>query len=460
MIERREFLKGAALGGVAAALPCGARAADGAAAAPACAGTFDLVVAGGSATGVCAAVTAARKGLKVALVEYNAFFGGMATSALVPVWHSLYSTDGKTQIIGGLTEEIEKRLEARGEIEFQDRADPSVGCYFNTAAMQLVLDELVAEQPAITTFFKAQVVGVEKDREGHLTAAVIEDKSGRRALKAKWFVDATGDADLAARAGFETWKLPKSEIQAHTLCAIFANVGPIYDKYKAFVLNEILKPEFGAGLRHVFGWWAPVVGAHDLYFYAGTRITDCDPSVAEDLTQALLEARRQIRKIVDAVNRKYPMPDGKRFTLVSLASDLGLRESRHIKAKYRVTEKDVLYGRHFEDCIAKGSYRVDIHEGRGIKFRYLDGKEQKMETQADGKVAWTEGRWRTDSDPRPTWYEIPLRALQPEKAENLICAGRMIDCTREAFGALRVMVNCNQMGEAAANHVVRQLQCA
>ncbi len=425
-----------------------------------CAGTFDLVVAGGSATGVCAAVTAARKGLKVALVEYNAFFGGMATSALVPVWHSLYSTDGKTQIIGGLTEEIEKRLAARGEIEFKDRTDPSVGCYFNTAAMQLVLDELVTEQPTITTFFKAQVVGAEKDREGHLTAAVIEDKSGRRALKAKWFVDATGDADLAARAGFETWKLPKSEIQAHTLCAIFANVGPIYDKYKAFVLNEILKPEFGAGLRHVFGWWAPVVGAHDLYFYAGTRITDCDPSVAEDLTQALLEARRQIRKIVDAVNRKYPMPDGKRFTLVSLASDLGLRESRHIKAKYRVTEKDVLYGRHFEDCIAKGSYRVDIHEGRGIKFRYLDGKEQKMEAQADGKVAWTEGRWRTDSDPRPTWYEIPLRALQPEKAENLICAGRMIDCTREAFGALRVMVNCNQMGEAAANHVVRQLQCA
>ena len=71
------------------------------------AGEFDLVVAGGSATGVCAAVTAARSGLKVALVEYNAFYGGTATAALVPVWHSLYSTDGKTKIIGGLTDEIE-----------------------------------------------------------------------------------------------------------------------------------------------------------------------------------------------------------------------------------------------------------------------------------------------------------------------------------------------------------------
>ena len=72
------------------------------------AGTYDLVVAGGSTTGVAAAVTAARAGLSVAIVEYNAFFGGTATAGLVPVWHSLYSTDGARQIIGGITEEIEQ----------------------------------------------------------------------------------------------------------------------------------------------------------------------------------------------------------------------------------------------------------------------------------------------------------------------------------------------------------------
>ncbi len=419
--------------------------------------TFDLVVAGGSTTGVFAAVTAARDGLRVAIVEYNAFFGGMATAALVPVWHSLYSTDGKTQIIGGLTEEIEKKLLERGEAELVEPGNPGVGCYFNTAALQMALDELVAEQPTITTFFKAQVVAAEKDREGHLTAAVIEDKSGRRALGAKWFIDATGDADLTARAGFETWTLPKGQIQAHTLCAVFANVRSIQERYGVLVLREVLKPAFGAGLNHVFGWDAPVIGAKDLHFFAGTRISECDPSVAEDLTKGLFEARRQIRRIVDAVNRRCPMPQGQRLALVSLGSDLGVRESRHIKAKYRVTENDVLYGRHFEDCIAKGSYRVDIHEGKGILFRYLDGTEQTMTVEADGEVVWKKGRWRTDDGERPTWYEIPLRALKPAKAENLICAGRMVDCTREAFGALRVMVNCNQMGEAAAKHVVRAL---
>jgi len=460
-MQRRAFLFSAAALGMAAAGSGASASRGGACGSSASAvpvpAVYDLVVAGGSTTGVAAAVTAARAGLTVALVEYNAFFGGTATSALVPVWHSLYSTDGKTKIIGGLTEEIENRLLARGEAELRDRDNPSVGCYFNVAALQLVLDELVAEQPTITTYFKAQVVAAEKDREGHLTAAVIEDKSGRRALRAKWFIDATGDADLTARAGFETWKFPKGEMQTHTLCALFANVGSIYDTYKTFVVNDILKPEFGAGLKHVFGWWAPVVGAGDLYFYAGTRVSACDPSVAEDLTEGLFEARRQIRKIVDAVNRKYPMPPGKRFALVSLGSDLGLRESRHIKARYRVTAEDVLYGHHFDDCIAKGSYRVDIHEGEGITFRYLDGHEEILSAEG-GKVRMRKAQWRKDAGPRPTWYEIPFRALVPEKAENLICAGRMIDCTREAFGALRVMVNCNQMGEAAARHVVGQIK--
>ena len=73
-------------------------------------------------------------------------------------------------------------------------------------------------------------------------------------------------------------------------------------------------------------------------------------------------------------------------------------------------------------------------------------------------MTWKRSRWRDDKGPYPTYYEIPLSALIPEKAENLICAGRMIDCERNAYGALRVMVNCNQMGEAAANAVVKALR--
>ena len=422
------------------------------------AGDYDLVVAGGSATGVCAAVTAARAGLKVALVEYNAFLGGSATAALGPVWHSLWSTDGKVQIIRGLTEEIENRLISRGEAQFVDKTDPSVGCYFNVAAMQIVLDDLVMAERNITLYLKAHVVAAEKSSAGRISAVIIEDKSGRRALSAKWFIDATGDADLAFRAGFETWTLPKCDIQGHTLCAIFANFDRIRKAHPQFSFDNVMKKGLKEGLlKHVFQWYAPIVGAPGLVFLAATRVTDCDPSIAADLTNGLLESRRQLKVILDLANRDYPMPEGQRLALVSIGSDLGVRESRHIKAKYRVTEKDILYGRHFDDCIGKGTYRVDIHEGIGIVFRDLNGQEHREVVTEDGEIKWSHGRWRTDDGPYPTWYEIPFSALVPEKAENLICAGRMIDCERSAYGALRVMVNCNQMGEAAARAVIKSV---
>lgn len=422
---------------------------------------FDIVVAGGSATGVCAAVTAARLGLKVAIVEYNAFFGGMATAGLVPVWHSLWSTDGKTQVIGGLTDEIEKRMIARGEATESEnpKITPHAGCYLNVAAMQITLDEFVREEANITPFLKAHVVGAEMDREGHLTAAVVEDKSGRRLLRAKWFIDATGDADLARRAGFETYLLPKRDIQGHSLCAILSGWT---EREKAFPgkfsLGALLGPGGPAGLPHIFGWAAPVVGSPDLKFVSATRVLNCNPADAEELTGALLESRVQLRKIVDAANRAFPLPGGNPVSIVAIGSDLGIRESYHIKAKYKVTDEDLLMGRRFDDCALKGSYRIDIHEGAGITFKYLDGHQERLSLGADGRATYEEGNWRTDDGERPTWYEMPLRSLIPEKAGNLICAGRMMDCAPGAFGALRVMVNCNQTGESAARAVAKAIR--
>ena len=457
MVNRRQFLTTIAAGGTMAGMPARAAADGRCLETPAgkipVAGTYDLVVAGGSTTGVAAAVTAARAGLSVALVEYNAFFGGTATAGLVPVWHSLYSTDGKQQIIGGITDEIEKRLLARGEARVMGRTDKSVGCYLNVAALEIVLDELVREAKTVVPYLKAQVTDAVLDRPGHLTHVVIEDRDGRRALAARQFIDATGDAVLAVRAGFKTLTQPRSDIQAHTLCAILSGVNAIRKVHPSFSFDKFMGPSGGAGLKHVFQWSAPVIGAPGLTFLAATRISACDPSVARDLTEGLFEGRAQLKRIVDAANRMFPMPEGKRLALVAVAPDMGIRESRHIEAQYRVTSKDVLYGRHFDDCIAKGSYRVDIHEGSGITLRYLNGEEHRMEATPEGKVRWRRGRWRTDEGPYPTWYEIPMRALRPVGAENLHCAGRMIDCEREAYGALRVMVNCNQMGEAAGRAV-------
>ena len=112
----------------------------------------DVFVAGGSMTGVFAAIRAAQAGKRVVLVERRSSFGGTATHGLVPVLHSLYSTDGKTKISGGLTQEVIDRLLARGEAKLWDKTDKNVYCWMNVAELQLVLDEMVRDQPLVRLF--------------------------------------------------------------------------------------------------------------------------------------------------------------------------------------------------------------------------------------------------------------------------------------------------------------------
>ena len=463
MINRRNFMVGAVAGGVCG-LPSFAPCAEEKGKGLTTVGDFDVVVVGGSCTGVFAALKAAEAGAKVALIEMSGGFGGTATQGLVPVWHSLYSTDGKQQVIGGLTEAVEQELLRRGEAKREHATNPAVGTYLNVAGLQLLLDEMVVKAKSVTPFLHTRLAAAECDRAGHVSAVIVADKAGLRRLRGKFFIDATGDADLCRYAGLGTWKLPKDEMQAHTVCAILSGADGLRRKYPSFGFGEITKPKYGAKLEHVFGWEAPVVGAKGLTFLAYTRVSSCDPSLPEELTRAELEGRAQLRRIVDAVNRAFPMPEGERLSVVTVAPHVGLRESCHIEGLYRLTTEDLLYGRHFDDVIAKGSYRVDIHEGAGITFRYLNGREERQVVKPDGSSEWKVGRWRKETENLPTWYEIPYRSIVPKGVENVLAPGRALDCARDAYGASRVMVNCNQMGEAAgraaANALKRGLKAA
>lgn len=457
LINRRNFVLGTVAGDVCG-LPSSAPCAEEKCKGLATAGDFDVVVVGGSCTGVFAALKAAEAGAKVALVEMSGGFGGTATQGLVPVWHSLHSTDGKKQIIGGLTDWVEEELIRRGEAKREHPTNPAVGTYLNVAGLQLLLDEMVVKAKSVTPFLHTRLAAAECDRTGHVSAAIVADKAGLRRLRGKFFIDATGDADLCRYANLGTWKLPKDEMQAHTVCAILSGADGLRRKHPKFGFGEITKPEYGAKLEHVFGWEAPVVGAKGLTFLAYTRVSSCDPSLPEDLTRAELEGRAQLRRIVDAVNRAFPMPEGERLSVVTVAPHVGLRESCHIEGLYRLTTEDLLYGRRFDDVIAKGSYRVDIHEGAGITFRYLNGREERQIVKSDGSSEWKVGRWRKETEGLPTWYEIPYRSIVPKGAENVLAPGRALDCARDAYGASRVMVNCNQMGEAAGRAAANALK--
>ncbi|MDZ7615468.1 MAG: FAD-dependent oxidoreductase [Patescibacteria group bacterium] len=401
----------------------------------------DLCVIGGSATGVFAAVAAARLGARVCLIEGLGCFGGVATTSLVNIWHSVYDTTGQRQIIGGLTTEVMDRLKKRGAVIVHKQSE-SRHFTFNPAELAIELDEMVQEaqvRPFLHTRFVAPIMA-----EGRVVAAIIEDKSGRRAIRARYFVDASGDGDLVARCGLPTRK--DTEIQPPTTCGIFVGLGEVRRKNDGFDLGKaVFNPEYPKALTNGFLWGAEVPGVPGATMIAGTRVHGADCSDADQLTRAEMEGRRQLRAMCDIVRENFVGGDA--IGLAALPARIGIRESRHAVCLHTLTEEEVLTGKPFADAIANGTYRVDIHfpDRPGLVFRYLDGREVVVIPGQPSKT----GRWRDPIAEDPTCYQVPYRSLVPRGAVNVLVAGRLLDADRGAFGGVRVMVNCNQMGQAA-----------
>ena len=408
----------------------------------------DVCVLGGSCTGLFAAIRAARLGARVVIVEKDNCFGGVATTAMVNVWHSLHDTEGKKQIIAGLTEETMNRLDRRGAILRHERTNPSRGFTFNSEELKIELDELAREAGLkiyLHTQFAAPAPLFEDNR---LSAVFVENKSGRGAIRARVFVDATGDADLAARLGCETYFA--NHLQPATACARFSGWGTLNEANVGALIREH-GPAYG--LPPTFAWGNYVPNS-DVYMLAATRIHGINPANADDLTNGEIEGRRQVRAIADILRAHAP---GCRLSLEALPSRLGLRESRHIRSPYQLTGDDVLSGRAFADTIAQGSYRVDVHhqDKPGITLRYLDGREEYHRPGFPSE----NGRWRPETAVNPTYYQVPYRSLLPLAGpDNVIVAGRMLDVDPTAHAAVRVMVNMNQTGEAAGVAAVLSLE--
>ena len=398
----------------------------------------DICVLGGSATGVFAAVRAARLGARVAIVERANGFGGVAVNSLVNVWHPLFDTQFERKIIGGLTEETVARLQKRNAVTIYDK-NRSVWAGFDSPELKIELDELVVEskiRPFLHSLFSEPYY-----ESGNLTGVIIDGKSGRRVIKARVFIDATGDGDLCVRMGFGS-RLP-AHPQPPTMCAHL-------DGFDITRCNSLLAEhakEFD--IPQGFLWGLDIPGTRS-FMLAGTRVYNASCAEADDLTAAEIEGRRQVRAVMDMYRRYADNAGNARFGLTALPSALGIRESRHIDCLYRVTDDDALYGRRLPDAIANCSYTFDLHHdtetGHAITFRYLNGVEERHGAPGTPPEI---GRWRPETAENPTFYQIPFRSIVPKGSRNVLLAGRMFDAEETAFSGMRVMVNMNQLGEAA-----------
>lgn len=390
------------------------------------AGEYDIIIAGSGPAGVGAAITAGRLGAKVLLVEQTNAVGGISTVGLMSHW------TGNAR--GPLYEEILKR---------ESQPGPEENCesrqLINPERLKLIYLEMLADAHVdvrLYTFVSGPIM------EGDRVAGIItESKSGRQAWRAKVVIDATGDGDVAAKAGIP-YQLGRPDDHGMQPVTLMFKIGGV--DYKTAVFPGSFETNFeipGGRIQDLGHAHLKHPAGHVLLYPSTlpgivtvnmTNLTGIDGTKVEDLTKSEVVCRRQMFEICDFL-REF-IPGYEHCYVVSSASLMGVRETRHFEGVYEMTAEDIVEARVFDDWIAtRCSFNFDIHNVSGSGLD-KDGAQKHFKSKGA--------------------YTIPYRSLLPKKIDGILLAGRDISGTHKAHSNYRVMPICVNMGQGAATAAV------
>jgi hypothetical protein len=452
-LNRRAFLQSSALG--AAFSGALARAADVPSSAngptyrltrdiPAESG-YDLVVAGGGPAGTAAAVCAARLGARVLLVEATGCLGGMGTSGLVTAFDPM--ADGQRMLVGGLMREIVTTMHKRGFLAPHVTTDfyaKRFHCWtpFRAEGYKLILDELVTAAKVEVRFF-TRVVEADADTPGGtLRGVVLHNIEGLRYVQARAFLDATGDAVLAALCGVKCREAGRDtpNIMPPTLCSLCSGVDWNRTRnasQQKLVEQAIADGQFTYRDRHLPGLIR--TGEHVGFLNAG-HVFHLDALRCRSLSDGMMRGRRLAQEYI-AFYRKY-VPGCENLEHVTTANLMGVRESRRIVGEYELVYDDYIARRQFPDQIGVYNAAVDIHVYDDSEAEYQRYHEEFTKT---GRLMPGE------------CFGIPYGILVPRGWRNLWVAGRCNSCDVRVHGSIRVQPAAAMMGQAAGTAVVQSL---
>ena len=410
----------------------------------------DVLIVGGGTAGSVATIASARQGVKTLVVESFGFLGGSVSAGLVTPM--MQNHINKKPLNKGIGEEINQRLLKEGNI---DNWEQDASYWINPELNKYVLEDICLESGAEILYYTNFSEPILEDNK--IIGVIVENKAGRKAIIAKRVIDATGDADVAFKAGVpcESGRLKDGLNQAMSVRFIMGNVNlkklsdflisidpenkfeinyPLV--HAAFTsggdwpLNEIARKAIKDGIleeedEDYFQLFSIPGREGEITFNCpriSNRVKGTDPF---DLTNAQIVGKKKIRRLIKFC-KKY-LPGFENAHIILTAPMVGVRETRRIVGEYVLTVDDIKNYRKFEDGIARNNYPIDIHkpkreDNQSVTFEEISKKD---------------------------YHEIPYRCLVPKIIDNLLVAGRCISATFEAQSSIRIQPNCRAFGEAA-----------
>lgn len=386
-------------------------------------GRWDVVVVGAGSAGMNAAIAAARIGARTLLVERYGFPGGISTQVL-DTFYGFYTPGSHSErVVGGIPWEVASTLIANGDaLERPNSYGAGTGVTYDPDALKLLWESL-ALAAGVDLLYHAFLVDADVD-DGQVTWIAMETKAGRVRVEAAVFVDASGDADLAALAGVG-FERAGAEGEGQSLTTTFKLSG-VDDERARLVRQPQLQESMAQAIAD--GYALPrregsihITPSPGVMATNMTRVPAIDLDDPFSLSRAEIEGRRQASEYARFLIDRVPGYENARLT--GLSTQIGMRETRRIDGEYRLTREDVLGVRQFDDAIARCGAPIEAHHA---------GADTRWEYLPDGAT-----------------YQIPYRSLLPIGVDGLLVAGRCLSATYDAHASVRSMAQCMAMGQAA-----------
>lgn len=415
---------------------------------------YDVVVSGGGPAGSAAAICAARLGAKVLLAEATGCLGGMGTSGLVAAWDPM--ANGETGLVGGLIREIVETMYERGFLGPEVTPDywrKRYHCWtpFQSEGLKLLLDEMATDAGVEVRFF-TRVIDAEADAAaGQVSGVVLHNIEGYRFVRAKTFIDCTGDAVLADLCGVACREPGRDTPRPmpSTLTSLHAGIDwsqaqaadpHWHQAQQAALARAIDDRHFTQADRHLPGMSR--IGQSVGYLNGG-HVFNLDALRCRSLSDGIMLGRRIVREYVDFY-RKY-LPGCENLELVTTASLMGVRESRRIVGEYELNIDDYLARRQFPDQIGLFNKFVDIHA-----YDLSDAEHERLQEEITHSGRLGPGEC----------FGLPYGILVPKGWRNLWVAGRCASADVKVQGSIRVMPAAGMMGQAAGTAAVQAIRSA